>query len=121
MLSHLTRRYALGGQPLLTQTGKFQFSQGATFLNMVENFFDRAALHTGIRADRLAFYKKAENVLKCSIPLFRGTSALTQTMAPSRLSPPTDASTRRISYPAKEERGTPRTSTSRRWRPWPAS
>jgi hypothetical protein len=39
---------------------------------MVESFFDRAALHTGIRADRLAFYKKAENVLKCSIPLFRG-------------------------------------------------
>ena len=45
---------------------------GAIFLTMVENFFDRAALHTGIRADRLNFYKKAESVLKCSIPLIRG-------------------------------------------------
>jgi hypothetical protein len=41
---------------------------------MVESFFDRAAVHTGIRTDRLNFYKKAENVVKCSIPLIRGTS-----------------------------------------------
>ena len=77
MLTHLNKRISLLSQPMFTQTGKFQFSQGATFLNMVENFFDRAALHTGIRADRLAYYKKAENVLKCSIPLVRGTFPLT--------------------------------------------
>lgn len=51
---------------------KFGFASGATFLKMVESFFDRAAVHTGIRSDRLNFYKKAENVVKCSIPLVRG-------------------------------------------------
>ena len=58
--------------PLMYQSTRYHFAGGSTFLNMVEKFFDRAAMHTDIRADRLAFYKKAENVLKCSIPLVRG-------------------------------------------------
>ncbi len=60
------------GLPLLNSPLRYNFSGGATFLKMVEGFFDRAALHTGIRADRLNFYKKAENIIKCSIPLVRG-------------------------------------------------
>lgn len=52
----------------------YSFSSGATFLKMVESFFDRAAVHTAIRTDRLNFYKKAENIVKCSIPLVRGNS-----------------------------------------------
>lgn len=39
---------------------------------MVESFFDRAAAHTGIRNDLINYYKKSENVLKCSLPLVRG-------------------------------------------------
>jgi hypothetical protein len=41
---------------------------------MVEAFFDKAKIHTSIRADRLIFYKKAESVGKCTIPLVRGIS-----------------------------------------------
>ena len=67
MFTTLSKRMPLFSQPLL----KYNFS-GATFLHMVEGFFDRAAIHTGIRADRLAFYKKAESVVKCSIPLVKG-------------------------------------------------
>ena len=121
MLTHLSRRFSYLSQPLLVQAGQFNFSQGATFLNMVENFFDRAALHTGIRADRLAYYKKAENVLKCSIPLFRGTFALTQMMDLSKLSLHIDANTRHTNCPAKGELGTLRMWTLRKLRLWPAS
>ena len=56
--------------PFMNAPVRYSFS--VTFLRMVESFFDRAALHTGIRADRLQYYKKAESVLKCSIPLVRG-------------------------------------------------
>lgn len=48
---------------------KYSFAKGATFIQMIESFFDRAAVHTGIRTYRLVFYKKAENLVKCSIPL----------------------------------------------------
>jgi hypothetical protein len=45
--------------PLFYQSPRYHFaSEGSKFLALVENFFDRAALHTGIRADRLSFYKK---------------------------------------------------------------
>lgn len=54
----------------------YSFSSGTSFLKMVESFFDRAGVHTGIRTDRLNFYKKAENIVKCSIPLVRGTIAI---------------------------------------------
>jgi len=39
---------------------------------MVESYFDSAGIHTGIRSDYLKFYKKADNVVKCSIPIIRG-------------------------------------------------
>ena len=54
----------------------FMFSSntndGATFLKMVDSYFDKASVHTGIRADYLNFYKKPDNVVKCSIPIIRG-------------------------------------------------
>ena len=90
------------GLPLLWQHPRYHFSQGATFLSMVEGFFDRAAIHTGIRADRLAFYKKADSVVKCSIPLIRGNSIYIQTMAPLKPSPPIAANTKPINYQPKE-------------------
>jgi hypothetical protein len=58
--------------PLQHLQPRYTFASGANFLRMVESFFDRAAVHTAIRTDRLNFYKKAENIVKCSIPLVRG-------------------------------------------------
>lgn len=57
---------------------RFNFSvermehEGASFLRMVENYFDKAARHTGISSDKLAFYKVPENVLKFTLTLVRG-------------------------------------------------
>ena len=59
----------LGSQPAFWFSGE---SEGASFLKMVENYFDKAGRHTNIRADKLNFYKKPENVVKCSITLVRG-------------------------------------------------
>ncbi len=67
MINNILKKGLVLGTPF-----KYSFSSGATFLKMVESFFDRAAVHTGIRSDYLNFYKKAENVVKCSIPLVRG-------------------------------------------------
>lgn len=67
MINNILKRSLLFGTPM-----RYSFSSGAAFLKMVESFFDRAAVHTGIRSDYLNFYKKAENVVKCSIPLIRG-------------------------------------------------
>ena len=53
------------GLPLLWQNPRYRFTQGATFLSMVEGFFDRAAIHTGIRADRLTFYIEEVEALAC--------------------------------------------------------
>lgn len=44
---------------------------------MVESYFDKAGTHTNIRADKLNFYKKPDNVVKFSLTLVRGTSILT--------------------------------------------
>lgn len=41
------------------------------FLQMVEQYFDKAGKLTNIKPDRLNFYKKADNVVKCSIPIIR--------------------------------------------------
>lgn len=49
-------------------------SEGAHFLKMVENYFDKAGVHTGIKADLLNYYKRAENVVKCNLTLVRGKS-----------------------------------------------
>ena len=46
--------------------------EGASFLKMVESYFDKAGRYTNIRADKLNFYKKPENVVKYSITLMRG-------------------------------------------------
>lgn len=72
MINKLIQKYSLFSTPL--RYGFSQPNQGQEFLHMVESFFDKAAIHTGIRADRLNFYKKAESVVKCTIPLVRGTS-----------------------------------------------
>ncbi len=44
---------------------------GSSFLKMVDSYFDKAGIHTGIRSDYLNFYKKPDNVVKCSIPIVR--------------------------------------------------
>jgi hypothetical protein len=48
------------------------FSEGAEFLQMVENYFDKAGRHTNIRPDLLNFYKRADNVVKFNLTLIRG-------------------------------------------------
>lgn len=61
---------------LTNQRTNFMFSAGdsagSNFLKMVDSYFDKAGIHTGIRSDYLNFYKKPDNVVKCSIPLVRG-------------------------------------------------
>ncbi len=47
-------------------------SEGASFLQMVEQYFDKAGALTNIRPDRLNFYKKADNVVKFNLTLTRG-------------------------------------------------
>jgi len=47
-------------------------SEGAGFLQMVEQYFDKAGALTGIKPDRLNFYKKADNVVKFNLTLTRG-------------------------------------------------
>lgn len=65
-------RRTLKTLPLLGMGNRFNMLTSETFLKMVENYYDRAAVHTTIRSDRLNYYKKAENTVKCTIPLIRG-------------------------------------------------
>ena len=116
MINNIFKRSALLNSHL-----RYSFAAGATFLQMVESFFDRAAVHTGIRTDRLNFYKKAENVVKCSIPLIRGRPFPTQTTDHSKPSRPTAASTRPTNCPPREELATPAASIYRKLRHSPAS
>ena len=61
----------------LVSTPTYRFStesEGASFLKMVESYFDKAARHTNIRSDILNFYKKPENVVKCTLTLVKGYS-----------------------------------------------
>lgn len=51
-------------------------SDGTSFLKMVESYFDKAGIHTNIRSDRLNYYKKADNVLKCNLTITKGTSSI---------------------------------------------
>ena len=39
---------------------------------MVDQYFDKAGKHTGIRPDLLNFYKRADNVVKFNLILKRG-------------------------------------------------
>lgn len=60
---------------LLLRKPAFNFSgesDGVTFLQMVEAYFDKAGKHTSIRADKLNFYKKPDNVVKFNLTLVRG-------------------------------------------------
>jgi hypothetical protein len=107
--------------PFLLSKPRYCFvsTDGATFLQMVEGFFDRAAVHTGIRTDRLIFYKKAENVVKCSIPLVRGNFGSIQMTALSRPFVPIAASTKLINCPRREGLVTLKTWTLKKWKPSP--
>ena len=116
MINNICKNVMQLHRPLL-----YSFSSGATFLKMVESFFDRASVHTFIRTDRLNFYKKAENVVKCNIPLIRGTPSPTQTTDPSKPSPPIDANIKPINSPPKEEPGMPKMSTLKRSKHSPVS
>lgn len=59
----------------LLNQNPFRFSSGSdghSFLEMVESYFDKAGKHTNISADRLNFYKKPECVVKFNLTLNRG-------------------------------------------------
>ncbi len=80
-------------------------SEGAAFLQMVEQYFDKAGALTNIRPDKLNFYKKADNVVKFNLTLTRGNSILIQTMAQSKLSPLIDANTKHLNSQPRVEQG----------------
>lgn len=66
---------SLTGQ--LTHLSNFRFGaqgENISFLKMVESYFDKAGKHTSIRADKLNFYKKPDNVVKFHLTLTRGNS-----------------------------------------------
>jgi len=57
----------------LTQSCKYNTgSDGASFLKMVESYFDKAGRHTNIKPDKLNFLKKPDNVVKMTLTLVRG-------------------------------------------------
>jgi glutamate dehydrogenase (NAD(P)+) len=45
--------------------------QEVTFLEQVQQYYDKAAACTNISADRLTFYKKSDCVIQLHIPLVR--------------------------------------------------
>lgn len=90
----------------LARNNRLAFSsqgEGADFLKMVESYFDKASRFTNIRADKLNFYKRPENVVKCSITLVRGYSIVIQMMGSFKLSLLSDASIKPINYRQKVE------------------
>lgn len=56
----------------LLHISKYNASEGATFLKMVESYFDKAGRHTNIKPDKLNFLKKPDNVVKMTLTLVRG-------------------------------------------------
>ena len=64
------------GRTLLKRTA-YCASEGDGFLQMVDQYFDKAGHHTDIRPDILNFYKRADNVVKFNLTLIRGSSDLT--------------------------------------------
>lgn len=44
--------------PVLGSPVRYGLLDSNTFLRMVESYYDRAGVHTGIRSDRLTYYKK---------------------------------------------------------------
>jgi hypothetical protein len=65
--TRLTAKYT---QPFMFSSVK---DEGQSFLTMVNSYFDKAGIHTGIRSDYLNFYKKPDNVVKCTYPIIRCT------------------------------------------------
>lgn len=57
----------------LLHASRYNASEGATFLKMVESYFDKAGRHTNIKPDKLNFLKKPDNVVKMTLTLVRGT------------------------------------------------
>lgn len=73
----------LVSQYIFRPSATFATGEGASFLKMVESYFDKAGIHTNIRSDKLNFYKKADNVVKCNLSIVRGKIVVnSQTMAP---------------------------------------
>ena len=103
----------------LTKQNPRFFSEGTEFLQMVENYFDKAGKHTNIRPDLLNFYKRADNVVKFNLTLIRGTLILIQMTGLSKSSQPIDASIKLISYQLKVEQDTHKMLISLRCRLWP--
>lgn len=56
-------------------------NDGASFLKMVESYFDKAGRHTNIKPDRLNFLKKPDNLVKMTLTLVRGTIYMMQMTA----------------------------------------
>jgi hypothetical protein len=57
----------------ILHVNKFNVSNdGASFLKMVESYFDKAGRHTNIKPDKLNFLKKPDNVVKMTLTLVRG-------------------------------------------------
>ncbi len=104
--------------PLFNQSLTYSFSTGTSFLKMVESFFDRAAVHTFIRTDRLNFYKKAENVVKCNIPLIRGTTFFIKTTEQYKLFLLIDANIRLINYQQRAEQDMLKMSILKKYKLW---
>ncbi len=71
---------------------------------MVNSYFDKAGIHTGIRSDYLNFYKKPDNVVKCTYPIIRGNHLFTIKMM-EKLKPslPIDANIKPINFQPKVE------------------
>lgn len=60
---------------LILKNNSYTFStqsEGASFLKMVEEYFDKAGTLTNIKPDRLNFYKRADNVVKFNLTLIKG-------------------------------------------------
>ena len=103
-------------------TTSFNFSshsdEGQSFLTMVENYFDKAGIHTGIRSDYLNFYKKPDNVVKCTYPIIRGSyyhlTKKTEQFKPSLL---TDANIKLTNFQLREEQDMLKMSASNKLKP----
>ena len=103
-------------------TTSFNFSshsdEGQSFLTMVENYFDKAGIHTGIRSDYLNFYKKPDNVVKCTYPIVRGTfHIIFQKTEPFKLSLLTDVNIKPINFQPREEQDMLKMSVSNKLKP----
>jgi hypothetical protein len=96
----------------------FSVANETSFLEMVREYIDKAGNAAGIPHDRLKFLKSPDYSLKFNIPFLTGTPPLTQTQDSSKLSKPTESSTRPTGCPPREVLVMRAESTSRKWRHW---